>query len=97
MYVYMLDNKIFKFKFWKEKVKDTKLMPMEMIPGHKLPGGCVSLSPHKKWLASGGGGGRIILKVMGSHVSYFSLVLSSHICFIKYIYNYIYIYIRLLY
>ena len=53
---------------FQEHSKDSYLQPQGVYPAHSLPGGAVNLSPHHKWLASGGADGRLSVRAIGALV-----------------------------
>ena len=49
-----------------ETSKDSYLNPAGEFIGHGLPGGQVYMSPHQRWIASGGTDGRVFVRAIGN-------------------------------
>ncbi|CAH1784594.1 unnamed protein product [Owenia fusiformis] len=46
--------------------KDSFLVPISETPGHQLPGGRITMSPHKKWISSVGTDGMLNVRAVGN-------------------------------
>ena len=62
--------------FFQASSKDSFLHANEDAIGHQLPGGRVFMSPHHKWVASGGSDGQLHVRTLAALVLIFTI--SSH-------------------